>query len=263
MLRHNGSSRLNEKKVLKKTDPYQKSKDYTCGFQAKCEYIPFFKIQAFSFTDCKCDILKQDRMASNMSEADKNSYEQEKKYRQANCPVCTRIKVRGQKTVRHHHTSSEYVRELAALNGQKTFFCILCKKPEPVEFTEPRRKLILTSSTLYGVWNALELNLPFHIDIETIVGGKVRDATRALKNFLGKPEKLDVKVVCGLNNIGEGQHINDTIDEMMELKAYIMEHNSDNTVSFATLLLPPKFCSLYVPPANKALWDPRQTSSKG
>ena len=51
------------------------------------------------------------------------------------------------------------------------------------------------SSTLYGVWNALELNLPFHIDIETIVGGKVRDATRALKNFLGKPEKLDVKVV--------------------------------------------------------------------
>ena len=73
---------------------------------------------------------------------------------------------------------------------------------------------------------------------------------------MGKPEKLDIKVVCGLNNIGEGKHIN---DEMMELKAYIMEHNSDNTVSFATLLLPPKFCSLYVPPANKALCDPRQT----
>ena len=195
-------------------------------------------------------------MASMMSETDRSSYNQEKKYSQANCPICTRMKGQGSHLVRHHHVSSEYVRELAALNGQTSFFCLLCKKPEPVEFKEPRRKLILTSSTLYGVWNALELNLPFHIDIETIVGGRVRDATRALKNFLGKPEKLDIVVVCGLNNIGDGQHINDIIDEMMELRYLAMAHNEDNTVSFATLLLPPKFCSLYVPQANRAQWEP-------
>ena len=68
------------------------------------------------------------------------------------------------------------------------------------------RKLILTNSTLYNVWSTPDLKLPIHMDIESIVGGRIRDLTRALiMLYLIYPERLEIILIAGLNNVGDCQ----------------------------------------------------------
>ena len=124
------------------------------------------------------------------------------------------------------------------------------------------RKIILTSSTLYNVWSYQELNMPIHVDIESIVGGRVRDLTRALiMMYLNHPERVEIILVAGLNNIGENQPVPDIIEELWELKEVVQahselhKHEEPSLVSISTVLFPPKFCSLDVP-ANKTEWIP-------
>ena len=51
-----------------------------------------------------------------------------------------------------------------------------------------------------------ELNLPIHIDNESIVGGRISDLTRALHMlYLIYPERLEIIVIAGLNNIGDSK----------------------------------------------------------
>ena len=103
----------------------------------------------------------------------------------------------------HHHASSQSVRKLAeSFQSSYLFHCMMCKTQESV-VRPATRKLILTTSTLYNVWN-LDLKLPIHIDIESIVGGRIRDLTRALiMLYLIYPERLEILLVAGLNNVGE------------------------------------------------------------
>ena len=43
------------------------------------------------------------------------------------------------------------------------------------------------------------------MEIEAIVGARIRDLTRALMLlYLGNPERLEIILVAGLNNIGDG-----------------------------------------------------------
>ena len=74
---------------------------------------------------------------------------------------------------------------------------------------------------------------------------------------------MDIVVACGINYIGEGQSVPEIIDEIWELEMMVEAHSlsynqeKKNTISFCTLLLPPKFCTLYVPYVNKQEWEPR------
>ena len=101
--------------------------------------------------------------------------------------------------------------------GGYRFYCIMCKGDESV-VRPSTRKVILTTSTLYNVWSYEQLKLPLHIDIESIVGGRIRDLTRALiMQYLTHPERLEIIVVAGLNNIRDTQPVPDIIDDIFEL----------------------------------------------
>ena len=93
---------------------------------------------------------------------------------------------------------------------------MMCKTQESV-IRPATRKLILTTSTLYNVWTS-NLKLPIHIDIEAIVGGRIR---------------LTVKAHTEMNS-----------------------HPQPSTLSVSTIMLVPKFCSLDLPANCPAEWIP-------
>ena len=175
---------------------------------------------------------------------------EETKYRDSLCQLCSDIGC----SVYHHHVSSQAIREFAKVNlTSQKFNCIMCKAEETTTHP-PTRKVILTSSTLFNVWSYHQLELQDHLEVESIVGGRFRDLTRALLMlYLKHPERLEIVVVAGLNNIGDGQAVPDIIDEITELKEAVQAHTQLNghsipsVVSFSTVLYAPKFCSLDVP----------------
>ena len=98
------------------------------------------------------------------------------------------------------------------------------------------------------------------------MGARVRDLTRALeRNYLYLSSRLEIIVVAGINNVGEGQATEDIVNEMEELKKRVREHSAEHNhnppsyVSFSTLFFPPKFCSLSVPKDASDLkeWIPK------
>ena len=166
------------------------------------------------------------------------------------CTICSDTTHR----VHHHHVSSQMIREFASKYQKGYLFgCIMCKQREST-VRPSTRKIILTSSTLYNVWKFEELKLPIHIEIESIVGGRFRDLTRALiMTYLRYPERLEIIVVAGLNNIGESQPAGEIIEEIKELKdavsahSVLHGHSEQSIVSISTILYAPKFCALDVP----------------
>ena len=134
--------------------------------------------------------------------------------------------------------------------------CPVCQKIEPaVDKSIKVHRVILSDSTLYGVWDNPELpNIASHFDIECIVGGRVRDLTLALqKNLLRNDYRFNIIVVAGINNIGEGQSASEIIAEFEKLKEVVAnhslqhKHDEPSIVSICTLSLPPKYCSLKLP----------------
>ena len=154
----------------------------------------------------------------------------------------------------HHHVSSQQVRDFATkYQSGYMFYCMMCKMQEST-IRPSTRKLILTTSTLYNVWSIDNLNLPIHIDIESIVGGRIQDLTRALiMLYLINPERLEIIVIAGLNNVGDNQPAEEIIEEIRELKQAVQAHSEMNghvepsIVSVCTILYAPRFCSLDVP----------------
>ena len=180
----------------------------------------------------------------------------ERTYKDSVCTMCSDTS----KTVRHHHFSSSSIRRMFLNHGKevdKTYLCPICKTLEPVVIppTETRR-IVMASSTLYGVWDHPMPSDTEHFDIDSIVGGKVRDMTIALqKNYLHMPNRLEIIVVAGINNIGAGDTAEEIIAEMNELRQVVKDHSLKwnhaipSYVVFSTIILAPKFCSLYVPPS--------------
>ena len=75
----------------------------------------------------------------------------------------------------------------------------------------------MADSSLYGVWDKMSPSL-LHFDIDSIVGGKVRDMTRALeRNYLHLPNRFEVTVVAGINNIGAGEKAEHIMEENLDL----------------------------------------------
>ena len=165
-------------------------------------------------------------------------------------------------SVYHHHMSSQAIRDFARKHQRGYLFgCLMCKQSEST-VRPSTRKIILTSSTLYNVWNSDELQLPIHVEMEAIVGGRVRDMTRALiKLYFRYKERLEIILIAGLNNIGESQTAEEIIEELIELKDAVKAHSTvhghvqPSVVSISTLMYAPKFCALDVPDSI-ADWKP-------
>ena len=65
-----------------------------------------------------------------------------------------------------------------------------------------------------------------HFDIDVIVGGRVKDMTRAfIKNYQHMPNKMEIVVVVGINNIGAGDPPEQIVRDMDELKQLVKEHS--------------------------------------
>ena len=64
--------------------------------------------------------------------------------------------------------------------------------------------------------------------MEAIVGGRVRDITRALdKMYLrDKPNRLEIITIVSTNNTGDGQSPESIIQEMRDMKALVAEHST-------------------------------------
>ena len=104
----------------------------------------------------------------------------------------------------------------------------------------------MADSTLYNIW---EQKLPkgtVHFDIDSIVGGRVRDMTRALiKNYLHLPNRYEIVVIAGVNNLGGGETAEEIIKEMEVLKSVVADHSKKwkhSPPSFAV------FCTVVVAP---------------
>ena len=161
----------------------------------------------------------------------------------------------------------QYTREKKDM-VQQTYMCPICSELEPVLFpSSETRRLVLADSTMYGIWGKkMPSNTP-HFDIDAIVGGRVRDMTRALvKNYLHLPNRFEIVVIAGINNLGAGEKAEEVIKEVEELKRVVRDHslkwkhNPPSYAAVSTVLLAPKFCSLYVPPSPPepeiAMWVP-------
>ena len=138
-------------------------------------------------------------VTNTTTEARQRKYEEmrESNYRDKLCTMCSDSIV----SKHHHHFSTSSIRRMLyeQTKGKGTYMCPICKEPEKVSFPAGEtRRVVLASSTLYNIW---EQRLPadtVHFDIDSIVGGRVRDMTRALiKNYLHLPNRYEIVVVAG------------------------------------------------------------------
>ena len=132
-------------------------------------------------------------------------------------------------TIRHTHFSSSDIRRMKRYdkdNKDKTFMCPVCKDMEPVTIpATDTRRIVLADSSLYGVWDKMPPS-KVHYDMDSIVGGRVKDMTRALRrNYLHMPNRLEVIVVAGINNVGAKDKSEDIINDMKKLKEELKEHS--------------------------------------
>ena len=193
----------------------------------------------------------------------------EQQYRDSLCKMCSD----SSSSKYHHHFSSTSIRRMLMDTGSeselaRTYMCPICQKLEPcaISPTETRR-IVLADSTLYGIWGKEMPANTCHFDIDSVVGGQMRDMTRALiKNYLHLPNRLEIIVVAGINNIGRGHSPDNVMEDVEELRQVVKEHSEKwghsppSYVAVCTLPLAPKYCSLHVPhnppEPEIAMWVP-------
>ena len=119
------------------------------------------------------------------------------------------------------------------------------------------------------MWECQDLKLRNHIDFESMVGGRVRDITESIKNhYLFESNPIDIVLVCGINNVGEGQEAWEVLNEMAELrdmlKLHSIEngHQNPNRLSISTLYYPPKFTTFEVPLSRPDWLPPEHFDNK-
>ena len=174
----------------------------------------------------------------------------------AECAICSDEQ---EKRLHYHYSSNQSIKSrMLYEQRQCNWFCSICFSYEPVDFIRTQtRRVVLTDTSLYGVWRH---ELPrakdlVHFDIESIVGGRIQDLTTALKKgYLTQfPARIEIIVLGGLENIGDGDTPDQIIGFMDVMKKAVKDHsdrlghNPPSYVSFCTLPIAPKYCSLYVP----------------
>ena len=141
-----------------------------------------------------------------------------------------------------------------------TPMCHICLVPHGIDHMT-RFKLVLSDSTLNGVqyiegWGWEEGEIPIHVDMETISGGRIATLRRAWeRSYAGQPLPVDTLMVAGLNDVRDRIKAHENIHDMEQLaelvsgdiitemeKFYltISEHSRryqvDDTTSIARLL---------------------------
>ena len=174
----------------------------------------------------------------------------------AECAICSDEQ---EKRLHYHYSSNQSIKSRMLYEQRRcNWFCSICFSYEPVDFIRTQtRRVVLTDTSLYGVWRH---ELPrakdlVHFDIESIVGGRIQDLTTALKKgYLTQfPARIEIIVLGGLENIGDGDTADQIIGFMDVMKTAVKDHsdrlghNPPSYVSFCTLPIAPKYCSLYVP----------------
>ena len=192
----------------------------------------------------------------------------ENRYGDRLCHICSDTSSR----LYHHHFSSADIRrmflDMKVSQEGREYMCPICHLPEPVLIpASETRRVVLSDSTMYGIWTKKVPKDTIHFDIESIVGGKVRNFKTALmKSYLHMPNRFEILVVAGLNDIGAGHEVEEIIADMKEIRQVVKEHSDRwhhvpaSYVTFCTILFAPKFCSLQVPPhppePEIAMWVP-------
>jgi hypothetical protein len=179
------------------------------------------------------------------------------------CMLCSTKR----RPVSHPHTSTQELREFALkYRTTGSFSCIICKKEEKAELpSNMTRRVVLSDSTLFNIWEMDDLKVNEHFELEAIVGGRVHDMTRALdKLYLDKPNRLEIITVVSINNIGDGQSANSIMKDFSYMKQLVAEHSElyghspPSYISISTCMLPPKYTSFQVPNQvpQVAMWTP-------
>ena len=199
-----------------------------------------------------------------ITDAGKRNLDQERRENKSIDNVCNMCSD-ADSVRRHPHFSTTSVKRMALHDehnkgknyGDRTYMCPICHVEEPVKILASQaRRIVLADSTLHGVWDhPLPKGSP-HFDIDVIVGGRVKDMTRAfMKNYQHMPNRMEIVVVCGINNIGAGDPPEQIVRDMDELVQLVKEHSIKwnhaipSYVVFCTVMYAPKFCSLKVPPS--------------
>ena len=189
---------------------------------------------------------------TSRDESDDAEATRESRYRDKLCEFCST----ATHQIRHHHFSTARQRLFHMVWSKGDFMCPICQVLEPQLRNDTQdHRVILSDSTLYGVWDNNELpKIAQHFDIECIVGGRIRDLTQALKrNLLRNSYRLEIILVAGINNVAEGQDASEIVDELEAMKKVLADHSARHKhdkpsyISICTLALPPKLCSLRLP----------------
>ena len=118
------------------------------------------------------------------------------------CPVCVSRGVRG---MRHRHFSSLYHQQRCIAAGETRMNCAICQdRHDVVLATEESTKVIISSSTLNGFWQAEEWTgtEKYHIVFEAVGGLKLAGAKRLWKAmFDNVPRPVDCHLCVGLNDV--------------------------------------------------------------
>ena len=121
-------------------------------------------------------------------------------YKDVYCRVCAE---RLNKRLNHRHHSSFFYHQTSVRLYGPEINCPTCKISHPA-LPENRDRIIVlyTTSTLHNVFLNRSVRLPFHIDIESICGGKIIDLFNAWRHTYRLQEApVDVVVVAGLNDV--------------------------------------------------------------
>ena len=125
-------------------------------------------------------------------------YEYGSPYTFAPCTVCS---IRhGERIIHRHHSSIYFAENTLRLYGP-TIKCPTCKIQHDGQAGE-RTIALFTTSTLHNVYLEPELRMSFHMDIESICGGKTVQLYKAWKvgyKNITKPQ--DIIVLAGLNDV--------------------------------------------------------------
>ena len=168
----------------------------------------------------------------------------------APCPPCqTRL---NKDIYPRNHSTRWYHDNLRAENKDEVE-CEVCKTTHSIMPHERGRICIFTTSTLHNIYMDPRVKPEFHIDIESICGGRLLDLYRAWKAAYGEDqEKTHIILVSGLNDVTK--LTSEAFINVVKMWEYELFHlNPGNTLRVCKLLRPPKLCWL---PGNGPIPNP-------
>lgn len=158
-------------------------------------------------------------------------------HKEVYCRVCHE---RLNRRLYHRHHSSLFFHETSARLYGPTVNCPTCKINHAVPSENQGRTILLyTTSTLHNVFLNRNVRLHFHIDIESICGGKIIQLFNAWRHtYRLHTNPTDIVVVAGLNDVAD--LTSDQFMGVVEAWNYeVREVNRDSSFRICKLLRPP------------------------